>query len=288
VHGDPDLMTVWNEAQAREGVELHGLPRERIAVVGAHPYDHWFGREPSSTRSQFLSALGLPADRPLILYVCSSVQIARREQKFIANWVRALRSAGGPAAREASVLVRPHPLKPVNWEDLSDERVVVWPPEGVDPIDPPTQSQYFDSLYHADAVVGVNTSALLEAAILEKPVLSVLVKRFAEGQLGTLHFHHLLERNGGPLVLSSTLEEHAAALDHALVQGSARERSRRFVESFLRPQGIEHPATPRFADAIEALAAGLRRPGALATLPPHEPRPSGEALGVLPVREARG
>ena len=40
--------------------------------------------------------------------------------------------------------------------------------------------------------LGVNTSAMIEAAILGRPVLSVLAPEFAATQEGTVHFHYLL------------------------------------------------------------------------------------------------
>ena len=43
----PDLVIVWNRAQEREAVELHGVPASRVAVTGAQPFDRWFERRPT-------------------------------------------------------------------------------------------------------------------------------------------------------------------------------------------------------------------------------------------------
>jgi hypothetical protein len=97
-------------------------------------------------------------------------------------------------------------------------------------------------------------------------VLTILAPEFA--QESTLHFHHLLEENGGFLHVASSLEEHANQLGRVLSHDAADEdRRRRFVASFVRPHGLDRPATPIFADAVEQLA-GLRvekriQPGAL-------------------------
>ena len=40
----PNLVTVWNDTQKQEAIELHGVPAERIVVTGAQCYDLWFGR----------------------------------------------------------------------------------------------------------------------------------------------------------------------------------------------------------------------------------------------------
>ena len=53
IHECPDRVFVWNEAQAAEARDLHGVPAEAIAVTGAPAYDHWFGWEPASGRDAF-------------------------------------------------------------------------------------------------------------------------------------------------------------------------------------------------------------------------------------------
>src|SRR5688500_11941993 len=69
----PDAVVVWNEVQKQEAMEMHGVPAERIAVTGAQCYDQWWGRAPSRSRAAFCARVGLRADAPFILYVCSSL-----------------------------------------------------------------------------------------------------------------------------------------------------------------------------------------------------------------------
>jgi hypothetical protein len=273
IHGDPDLVTVWNDAQKAEAVELHGVAPERVAVVGAHPYDHWFARRPSDDAAGFRARVGLPAGGPLLLYLCSSRQIAPAEERFIVRWLDAVRRSGDPRLREAAVLVRPHPANPGDFARLRDDRVAVWPRDGVNPIADAARQDFYDSMAHADAVVGLNTSAQIEAAILGKPVLSVLVPEFRTGQDGTLHFRHLLRENGGPVWLAPTLERHVADLTEAVAAPGPDPAAEAFVRRFVRPFGIDAPATPHFADAIERVAAGTP---ARAQLP--EPTALGPAL----------
>src|SRR5262249_4373411 len=48
-----DGLFVWNEAQKREAIEMHGVPPERIVISGAQCFDKWFGRGPSRNRTEF-------------------------------------------------------------------------------------------------------------------------------------------------------------------------------------------------------------------------------------------
>ena len=84
-------------------------PDANVVVTGAPTYDQWFTRRPSTTRSEFCRKVGLPAERPFVLYLCSSKFIAPREADYIKRWIQALRAAADPRVRDAAVLVRPHP-----------------------------------------------------------------------------------------------------------------------------------------------------------------------------------
>jgi hypothetical protein len=98
---------------------------------------------------------------------------------------------------------------------------------------------------------------MIEAAIIGRPVFSIHAKEFAGTQEGTIHFHHLLPENGGCVRFASTFDEHVRQLtDRLRDSGGARAEARHFVSHFIRPYGLDRPATPIFADAIQRLAAG--------------------------------
>jgi hypothetical protein len=116
------------------------------------------------------------------------------------------------------------------------------------------RADFFDSMAWSEAVVGINTTAMIEAAIAGKSVLTILTPELA--QESTLHFHYLLEENGGFLHVAASLDEHLAQLRRVLDGDAAdEEQRRRFVQSFVRPAGLDRPATPVLADAVEELAA---------------------------------
>jgi hypothetical protein len=247
----PDLVAVWNPAQAREAIELHGVPEANVVVTGAVAYDHWFQWSPWRDRAQFCATVGLSPERPVLLYLCSSRFVAPNEPEFVGRWLAALRRH--PALNEAGVLVRPHPQNAEVWADakLEDPRVTVWPRAGKDPVDDRARADYFDSIYHARAVVGVNTSALIESAIVGRPVFTVLDGAFRDTQEGTLHFHHLVGADG-LLHTARSLHEHVEALGRQITEGDRAEgRNDRFLSAFVRPHGLDTPATPRLADALE-------------------------------------
>lgn len=246
----PERVLVWNETQVEEAVAFHGVPRERVVATGAPKFDEWFGRSPSTSAAGFADRVGLSG--PFVLYLCSSPFIAPYEVSFVRDWIVALRASPNPRVSSLPVLVRPHPQNAGQWHDtdLSDlGDVSVWPRAGAQPDAGEARADFFDSLFHSLAVIGINTSGLVEAAIVGRPVLTILDSRFAETQEGTLHYRHLRTF----LHEASTLPEHLEQLDGVLTHDES-ERACRFVSSFVRPRGLDIAAAEVFADEVELLA----------------------------------
>jgi hypothetical protein len=264
IHALPDRVAVWNEAQRRDVIELHGAAADSIVVAGAWPYDHWFEWRAGRSRDDLCRQLGLAGERPLVLYVCSSRFIAEHERQAVERWVRAIRSSADPRVASASVIVRPHPLNGDEWGDAAPAGlpgVAVFPPGGADPVDDPSRSDYFDSMANADAVVGVNTSALLESAIVDRPALALPEPEFRSSQQALPHFRELAGEQG-ILSVARSMADHLAQLGASLADpGADAWRRRRFVETFLRPGGAAPSPAERVASLVEELAGAGSRSG---------------------------
>jgi hypothetical protein len=263
----PDRVVVWNDDQAREARELHAVPPRRIEVTGAQAWDEWFERRPASSREELCDKVGLDPARPFVLYVGSSSFIAGAEVGFIRDWLRALRTSEHQKLRELGVVIRPHPQNVKFWEteDVDEPgSTVLYPRGGAAPTDAERKADYYDSLFHSRAIVGINTSALAESSIVRKPALTILDPRFRGSQEGTLHFAHIAAGDGN-LLLAADFGEHVAQLLDVLESPERyAERFDRFLHTFVRPQGLDRPAAGLAADHVEQAAATrpepLRRP----------------------------
>ena len=253
----PDHLIVWNEAQKREAVELHGVAPDQVVITGAQLFDRWFSARPDRSRHDFCRDVGLDPERPYVLYVGSSIFIAPNEVPFFERWLAALRASADPAVASLGVLIRPHPANSRQWRafDAAEfENVALWPPIGTDPNVPNFHRDYFESLHYSVAVVGINTSAQLEAGIVGRPVFTVRAPEFAHAQEGTLHFQHLVDSQGGLVRTAATLQEHVEQLAAVADGTSTGAVNGDFVRRFLRPHGLDVEATSVFARAIEELA----------------------------------
>jgi FkbM family methyltransferase len=288
MHVEPDLMFVWNERQRTEAEQLHGFTASRVVVVGAPRFDGFFALRPAMTREQFHEPLGLDPSKPTLLYVCSSRLIAPEELSFVRRWVTAVRASGSDILQDSNIVIRPHPdiallpeevpLVRHRWpaapnldahvaELCADGPTVVLRTSYKDP------QGLYESLVHSTAVVALNTTAELEAAIVGRPVLTMRPGEEDGGQQSTLHFHYLTRDQGGFVSVASGLEQHVAQLEQVLAEGTDPAPIRAFVESFLRPHGIDRAVSPMLADIL------AQRAGAASGVVPAPAQPSRTLVG---------
>ena len=95
-----------------------------------------------------------------------------------------------------------------------------------------------------------------------------------------MHFRYLEADEFGLLHVGRTWDEHAAQLEASLRGEGDDGRNERFLRRFVRPLGLDRPATPLLADAIEELGA---RPA-----PAPEREPDVRAARPPARRAARG
>ena len=253
VQFEPDRILVWNRWVAREAMTLHRLPENKIRIVGAPVFDTWFSMHPSCVREELIARLGLDSGWPIILYLCSSGFIASHEIDSIMDWLKGLRSHPDDLVRNAGVLIRPHPGNPQDWTRLSAfENIAVCPPNGEQVLDEVARARYFDSMYYAKAIVAINTSGMIEAGIVGRPVLMLSDMRTHVSQEGTLHFRLLVE-NGLIQPVTSEGEHFKRLADYLSGQDPELEARGRFIGDFVHPHGWNVSAAKIVVNELEDL-----------------------------------
>ena len=257
IRGEPHRVILWNDIQKQEALELHGVAPSRVITTGAQNFDEWFERKPSTTRAEFCKKVGLDPERPFVLYMCSSNFMAPNETTVVTRWIEAIRGSSNTEVANFGILIRPYPEHVEQWKDVDlsvYENVVLWPPEGEYPVTEQAKANFYDSIYHSVAVVGINTSAMIESAIVGRPVMTVLAPELNESQVNTIHFHYMLKENGGFLQVAKDMEEHLRQLE--VVMDGKEELLTQiglFVNRFVRPHGLDVPALSMVVSTIEEL-----------------------------------
>jgi len=122
-------------------------------VTGAQYFDEWFCRRPSAT-GRLLQNRGL-ADRPILMYMCSSNLYGPNERVSF-EMDRVLRRSRCAEIAGGRVLIRPYPrvCGPVARGDFSHYgNVVVWPSTGEYAITESAKRTFYDSVVSQLAVV---------------------------------------------------------------------------------------------------------------------------------------
>ncbi len=248
----PDVTLVWNEEMALEGIGIQDIPADRIVVTGAPSFDFWFEAEPTVERTSFVEQVGLNDDKPYIIYLCSSKPIAgENEPRVVKELSEVLKRNNGTKAIQ--ILVRPYPSRAYLWRGFDIPNVSVWPREGEWPDTDQARQNLFNSIYHSMAVVGINTTAMLEASVISKPCLAIMTQEFRGSQVERAHFQQILR--GGFLETAGSFIEVQRLLDGLLDGIDKKETIRKeFVRSFLRPRGFQNCVAELAASAVEMTA----------------------------------
>ncbi len=169
---------VWSDAMAGELRRLYPAAREvPVEVVGAAQFDAFAMPEFAEPRDVFLERLEIPSDRQVVLVCLGSPNFI--EELPVAQ--RLVEEVGRGALGNVHLIVRPHPQfgdGGARSTIASGERVTVQHvPEGATyrnrVMDRSEITEWVSSFRHADLVVNLASTATIDAAIADTPVISL-------------------------------------------------------------------------------------------------------------------
>jgi len=253
IHVWPDLLLVWNETQVKEAWEHHGIPKERTHIIGAPVFDQWFsGMKPSASREEFCNKHDINPAHPYLLYLGSSRNISHNETWVVEKIRKELDRSSDEQIRAMQIVVRPHGSNYAIYENLQIPGVIVVPKKGTLPSTTEAFQLSYDSMYFSEAIVGINTSAMIEAMIIGKPIFAMMIDQYRKTQLEAQHFRQLLDTRA--LVSVHTGEELLGALSKVLHNEDPTYNERQtFIRTFIRPHGLEKSAGEHAVDIIETM-----------------------------------
>ena len=261
-HVAPDALVVWNESQARQARQIHGLSDSRIKVGGAAFFDKWTSHKGwKLDREGFCMKVGLDPQRPFVAYLGSAASIAKDESWLIDGLKRAFSTHALPEMRAMQILVRPHPANfgHYTWVEEELEGVRIWPRQGGLSGSDESAQEFFQTLKLSVAAVGLNTSGMLDAVILDVPCVSILEERYKKTQEEALHFQDLVKAE--TVGMTRSFEQCTSSIAQIVLNGSdGRELKRAaFTSNFVRPNGLQREAGFYCARAIEQTAGCTAR-----------------------------
>lgn len=252
---EPEAITLWNRFQAEE-LKMHHIYNSKIFITGAQVYDYWFESKPTKSEDEFKHELGIN-NFDYILYTCSSKFIAPDEVSFFSRWLKSFRLLESNKIKNTYVVIRPHPQNCQLWDgvtfDIAD-KVIIYPRRTPLLYDDTSSSLFYNTLYYAKCVVGINTSVMIESGILGKTVFTILDDDFKHSQDGTLHFGYI--KSSGFIKTSNSICENTKQLEAFFNTEESiskeNEYAKKFVKEFIRPNGIAKNCCNILCDSIES------------------------------------
>lgn len=243
-----ERIVVWNRHNVDE---LHrgypDLDAEQVGVIGAPQFDLHHRPELVVDESEWRDRLGLPADRPVILYGAGPGFLVPGERELVRLLDRSI--SEGRLPDDPFLLVRRHPGDTVEpWQQLSETLTagtVVDPwAAGSNPFRGwPSTDDLIDqmsSFAHAAVHVNVSSSMTLDGAVFDRPQVG---PRFVPGAdpRAAKQVRELYDREhwwpitaSGGLATADSPDELLAAVTEGLRDPSARSAGRqRMVEDLL-------------------------------------------------------
>lgn len=250
----PDMLFCWNEMHHDEARRFHGIPDENISVAGATIFEKWMnGATPPDNAPAFPSDSGLDPQKPTLMYLGSSRNIARDDAWLAREIHEKLREL------DMQLIVRPHPKNDSHFGALDGlEGLYVWPSGGEVLETPEWRATMRRSFKACIGVVGINTSALLDAIILDVPCIVYMTEEYRRTQEEVLHFQALREdmatiKISDAAELTEILPELADGID------KTADARKEFVGKFIFPGGASVPPGEFIVGRLEDMCAeGIR------------------------------
>lgn len=189
----PNQILIWNKWHLDELNRFQNINQDNctdIRIVGSPGYEKWIkARQTKGRYKKRVSRLRIE-----ILWLASSGFISKKNQDLeeclkLVSLLRDLKVF-------FAIKVRVHPQHAALWKSLDTNS---WPEielieaNGEIPLGLEAETLFVEQVYNSDFIIGINTSAMVEALILGKKVIAVKSRATFNYQLGTIHFRQLLE-----------------------------------------------------------------------------------------------
>lgn len=249
-----DYVTCWSEIQQQELELGSDWPPERVHIGGIPTYDGYFNQRWQLSRQDYFERHGLDSERKLLSYACSFISFSPnyRNIKALADLV-----SGDSLAEPSQLLIRLHPNHFMDVHLFQQERQRILQLadglEHVHVVEPVAlggslghysgedMEEKASMLAHSDVFLTVYSTMVVEAAVHERPIISLCLdtpggwntpRKYSLplSEIGGWPTHQRFRQSGaGRVALSEAELEHAVNfyLEHPKADLDA---IRRFIE----------------------------------------------------------
>jgi hypothetical protein len=146
------------------------------------------------------------------------------------------------------------------FRGVSAPNLRVWLRDELLPDSERTFAEFEASLRHSVCAVGLNTTAMVDALLADRPVIAMMVKEYSETNAAqAAHFRYILDAD---VYERATTPGACAELVGRVLDGDdpKKDSRQRFAVDFVRPLGLDMSSGRAAASAIEMAARGMSPP----------------------------
>jgi hypothetical protein len=261
-----DYISVWNDINRQEAVELEGFDQSFVHVTGPAQFDQYFDPESNLPKEDFCASLGLDSTRPIIMLATAGSFWPGYDETYMIEWLMEQVETGAIPGRP-QVICRLHPFSRLEqflpWADHPDVRLSYM--RGYIPTLGYTMSreevfQVSNMLRHSDVVVTPGSTMTIEAALFDTPVIvpvfhlyqKEICERYYRTRVFGRHFGRIRQGNLVPIVYDAS--ETLRAINRCIADpGWMSQQRKQLVEDYC--QFTDGQSTRRLAELTLRLAS---------------------------------
>ncbi|PIR20621.1 MAG: hypothetical protein COV45_05325 [Deltaproteobacteria bacterium CG11_big_fil_rev_8_21_14_0_20_47_16] len=264
-----DHFLVWNEVQKAELMRYYGYSEAQITVTGMPQFDFYKTYQYSS-REIFCKKWGLDPKKKLIVFTAGSPKMLPKQNEVIDILIDSVMT--DKFGHSAQLLIRTHPMTKMEYlkDKLKESFVQIQYPKAAYVTDRITsgwnnshddQSEFAETIHHADVVINVASTVCLDCAALDKPSICVAFDGhsnmpYHQSIVKNYDFDHFLPIiNSGGVRIARSAAELREMVNNYIVDPSLDSEGRaklREVECYR----VDGNSAERVADALAAFAYG--------------------------------
>ena len=196
----PDCLMVWNEIMAQEAHEIHGVPQDRIEIVGGPQYETYRKISKRAHITPFLERLDINPNSKIISFAANAAWMYPGEEEVVNSIVEAISSG---YFGNATLLLRLHP---------SNERTEFYKNKYSESkfvkLDEPDSGfaaehtgslgtnrqihEFVEFLIYSDVIINVASTIALDAICFDTPVICLSFNPRGDGSEWYANQNHFL------------------------------------------------------------------------------------------------
>lgn len=209
----PDILSVWNEVNRREAIDLMKFPSDRVKVIGGTQFDPYFDADSVCNREEFASTMGLDPFRPIITLATLGAFLHLYDETYLVDFLLdAIKQ--GKISGNPQLVIRLHPaskleyfLKYTENPDVRLSYVKEYIPSLGWTMNRDDVTFIGNLLRHSNVVVSPGSTITIETAIFDTPTVVPIFHTY-QPELGqeqynfhlTKHFKRLADLDLVPIV----------------------------------------------------------------------------------------